>query len=229
MGKNGLLDTPHPSHQRGWGFIRYVDLLIVILFLLLIAGCAHLGFEDRGEDPLSAREHFTLGSIYEKRGESELALREYKMALNKDSHFLPAITRLGELSYVMGQYGQAERYYRKAIEVAPRNGDLYNNLSWVYLSQGKKLKKAENLILRAMELTPEHKGYYLDTLGAIYLKQHRYREAIGVMEKAVSLFDETQSNLLSQVYRHLGLAYEGIGERSKAEEAFKKAKDALDR
>jgi tetratricopeptide (TPR) repeat protein len=80
-----------------------------------------------------------------------------------------------------------------------------------------------------MELTPEHKGYYLDTLGAIYLKQHRYREAIGVLEKAVSLFDETQSDLLSQVYRHLGTAYEGIGEGPKAEKAFKKAKGALDR
>lgn len=188
-----------------------------------------MGFKGRGQDPLSAREHFTLGSIYEKRGESELALREYKMALNKDSHFLPAMTSLGELSYGMGQYGQAERYYRKAIEMSPRNGDLYNNLSWVYLSQGKKLKEAESLILRAMELTPEHKGYYLDTLGAIYLKQHRYREAIGVLETAVSLFDETQSDLLGQVYLHLGTAYDRIGEGSKAEEAFKKAKDVIDR
>ena len=228
MGRDGLLDAPHPSHLGRWGLIRYADLLIVIFFLILIMGCAHVGFKDRGEDPLSAREHFTLGSIYEKRGESELALREYKMALNRDSHFLPAMTRLGELSYGMGQFHEAERYYRKAIEMAPRNGDLYNNLSWVYLSQGKRLKKAETLIIKAMELTPEHRGYYLDTLGAIYLKQHRYREAVDVLETAVSLFDETQSDLLSQVYRHLGTAYEGIGERSKAEEAFKRAKDALD-
>jgi len=196
---------------------------------MMVAGCGHLGFGKRGEDPLSAQEHFTLGTIYEKRGKSELALREYKMALEKDSHFLPAMTRLGELSYVMGQYRQAERYYQKAIQLSPRNGDLYNNLCWVYLSQGKELKKAENLISRAMELTPEHKGYYLDTLGIIYLNQHRYREAIEVLETAVSFFDETQSDLLSQVYRNLGTAYLRIGERSKAKEAFKKAKDASDR
>jgi len=196
---------------------------------MMVAGCGHVGSEDRGGDPLSAQEHFTLASIYEKRGESELALREYRMALNKDSHFLPAMTHLGELSYVMGQYDQAERYYRKAIKMEPRNGDLYNNLCWVYLSQGKKLKKAEELISMAMELTPEHRGYYLDTLGAIYLKQHRYREAIGVLETALSFFDETQSDLLSQVYRRLGTAYDGIGEGSKAEEAFKKAKDTVDR
>ena len=196
---------------------------------MIVAGCGHVGFEGRGEDPLSAQEHFTLGSIYEKRGESELALREYKMALNKDSHFLPAMTRLGELSYVTGQYGQSERYYRKAIEMAPRNGDLYNNLCWAYLSQGKRLKEAEGLIIKAMELNPEHKGHYLDTLGAIYLKQHRYRKAIEVLETATSFFDETQLNLLSQVYRRLGLAYDGIGERANAEEAFKKANEALDR
>jgi tetratricopeptide (TPR) repeat protein len=196
---------------------------------MLIAGCAHVGFEDRGEDSLSAREHFTLGSIYEKRGEPELALREYEMALNRNSHFLPAMTRLGELSYRMDHYDKAEKYYRKAIKMAPRNGDLYNNLCWVYLSQGKKLKKTESLIMRAMELTPEHKGYYLDTLGTIYLKQHRYWEAIGVLEAAILFFDETQVDLLSQVYQHLGLACDAIGERPKAEEAFKKARDTLDR
>jgi tetratricopeptide (TPR) repeat protein len=209
--------------------MRYGGFLIIIPFFTMIVGCGHGVFKGRGEDPLSAREHFTLGSIYEKRGESELALREYKMALERDSHFLPAMTRIGELSYVVGQYGQAERYYRKAIEIAPRNGDLYNNLCWVYLSQGRKLKKAENLIMRAMEVTPEHKGYYLDTLGAIYLREHRYREATEVLEMAISFFDETQVNLLGQVYMHLGLAYNGIGERSKAEEAFKKARDFPDR
>jgi tetratricopeptide (TPR) repeat protein len=197
---------------------------------MLIAGCAHIGFEDRGEDSLSAQEHFTLGSIYEKKGEPELALREYEMALNRNSHFLlPAMTRLGELSYRMDQYDKAEKYYRKAIKMAPRNGDLYNNLCWVYLSQEKKLKKTESLIMRAMELTPEHKGYYLDTLGTIYYKQHRYWEAIGVLEAAIPFFDETQVDLLSQVYQHLGLAYDAIGERPKAEEAFKKARDTLDR
>jgi tetratricopeptide (TPR) repeat protein len=196
---------------------------------MALVGCGHAALKGREEDPLSAREHFTLGSIYEKRGESELALREYTMALRKDSHFLPAMTRLGELSYGMGDYDQAEGYYRKAIKLAPRNGDLYNNLCWVYLSQRRKLKKAERLITVAMEVKPEHKGYYLDTLGAIYLQQHRFREAIEALEAAASFFDETQSDLLGQVYRHLGAAYDGIGERAKAEEAFKTARDLLER
>jgi tetratricopeptide (TPR) repeat protein len=204
-------------------------VLLGITVLMTIAGCGHVRLGSRGDDPLSAQEHVTLGSIYEKRDETELALREYEMALEKDPDFLHALTRLAELSYVMGHYGQAERYYRKAIKLAPRNGDLYNNLCWVYLSQGKKLKRAEGLIMRALELNSEHKGYYLDTLGAIYLKGHRYREAIDVLLAAVSCFDETQPDLLSQVYQRLGLAYDGSGERSKAEEAFKKAGDLLGR
>ena len=183
----------------------------------------------RGDDPLSAQEHFTLGSIYEKRGEPESAMSQYEMALDRNPEFLPAVTRLGELSYSMRQYGHAERYYRKAIEMEPRNGDHYNNLCWVYLSQGKKLKKAEGLIKKAMELTPEHRGYYLDTLGVIHLKQHRFREAIGALEAAIPFFDETQTDLLRQVYRHLGLAYEGLGQRSMAEEAFEKARQVIER
>ena len=223
------MDAPHPPQLRTRRLLPPADLLITILSLMALMACGHAALKGRGKDPLSVREHFTLGSIYEKRGEAELALREYKITLEKDSHFLPAMTRLGELSYVMGHYDQAESYYRKAIKLAPRNGDLYNNLCWVYLSQGKKLKKAENLIVVAMEVNPEHKGYYLDTRGAIYLQQNRYREAIEVLEAAVSFFDETQPDLLGQVYRHLGLAYDGIGERSKAEEAFKRARDLFDR
>lgn len=229
MGSDGLLDAPHPSPRGRWGFIRYPDLPIIILSLLLIVGCSHRALKGRGYDPLSAREHFTLGSVYEKRGEPESAMRQYEMALDRDPEFLPAVTRLGELSYSMGQYGRAERYYRKAIEMEPRNGDHYNNLCWVYLSQGRKLKKAEGLIKRAMELTPEHRGYYLDTLGVLHLKQHRFREAIGALEAAIPFFDETQTDLLSQVYRHLGLAYEGLGQQSKAEKAFEKARQLTER
>jgi len=229
MEGNGLLDAPHPPQLTIWRLLPRADLIIPILCLMALVGCGHAVLTSREEDPLSAREHFTLGAIYEKRGEAELALREYTMALRKDSHFLPAMTRSAELSYVMGHYDQAESYYRKAIKLAPRNGDLYNNLCWVYLSQGRKLKKAERLITVAMEVNPEHKGYYLDTLGAIYLEQHRFREAIEALEAAASFFDETQPDLLGQVYKHLGAAYDGIGEGSKAEEAFKKARDLLER
>lgn len=178
---------------------------------------------------MSAQEHLVLGSIYEKKGRSDLALREYKAALQKNPQFLPAMIRLGELSYLLGHYAQAERYYRKAISRAPQDGDLYNNLCWVYLSQGKKLKEAETLIARAMELNPEHRGHYLDTLGAIFIKDQRYGEAIEVLEEARTLFDESQGTLLSQVYQRLGLAYMRIGEQVKAEDAFKKARDLLDR
>jgi tetratricopeptide (TPR) repeat protein len=228
MEGNGLLDAPHPSQLRDRRLVRFAFLLGIILLVIIVGyGCVRL--PNRGEDPLSAKEHFTLASIYEGKGERELALREYKIALEKDANFLQAMTRLAELSYIMGQYGQAERYYQKAIKLAPRDGDLYNNLCWVYLSQEKKLKRAESLIMKAMELNPKHKGYYFDTLGTIYLQERRYREAIKVLEVAASFFDETKPDLLGQVYRHLGLAYNGIGEWSKAEQAFKKAVDVLGR
>ena len=228
MGRDGLLDTPHPSPRWGQKLRRLACLLAIIPLSLIVVGCGHKSLKGRGVDSLSAQEHLTLGSIYEKKGKPDLALREYQTALEKDPHFLQAMIRLGELSYLQGQYTQAERYYRKAIKRAPQDGDLYNNLCWVYLSQGRKLKKAEKLIVRAMELTPEHRGYYLDTLGAIYIEEHRYREAIAVLEESVTLFDESQGTLLSQVYRRLGLAYERIGEQSKAENALKKARDLLD-
>jgi tetratricopeptide (TPR) repeat protein len=115
-------------------------------------------------DPLSPEEHLNLGVTYEKKGELDNALKEYKEASKK----LPlAYLYMGNVYYQKKEYDKAEFHYKEAIEKDPANADAYNNLAWLYFIKRENLDEAEKLVLKALELNPSKKEIYMDTLEKI--------------------------------------------------------------
>ncbi len=142
--------------------IRTLFHLIIFFFFLTTASCA-LPKIIVLHDPLSPEEHINLGLAYEKRGETEAAIEEYKKAA-KD---LPtAYLYLGNIYYGKGEYSEAEKYYRKVIKKEPDLADAYNNLAWMFYRSGTNLKEAEALSQKALELDPSNDNYK-DTFKAI--------------------------------------------------------------
>jgi tetratricopeptide (TPR) repeat protein len=136
---------------------------LMLTLLVIIAGCA-IPRAVIYDDPLSPEEHLNLGMAYEKDGEFDNAIGEYKAAANRLS---VAYLYLGNVHFQKNELDQAEKYYKKAIEKESHNADVYNNLAWLYYIREKNLDKAENLALRAMELDPSKRNVYLDTLEKI--------------------------------------------------------------
>ena len=116
------------------------------------------------EDPLAAEEHLNLGVAYERKGELDLAIREYELAAKKTGK---AYLYLGNVYFQKKELDRAEESYRKAIREIPREADAYNNLAWVYFVRGKNLDEAEKLALKAIELNPSGSETYTDTLEKI--------------------------------------------------------------
>ena len=116
------------------------------------------------DDPLSPEEHLNLGVTYEKQGDFDDALKEYKAASKK----LPlAYLYMGNVYFQKKEYDEAEVYYKKAIKKNPENADAYNNLAWLYYTKRENLDEAERLALKAIELNPSKKEEYSDTLEKI--------------------------------------------------------------
>ncbi|MBW2145805.1 MAG: tetratricopeptide repeat protein [Deltaproteobacteria bacterium] len=110
---------------------------------------------------------------YEKKGEYPLAVREYKLAVKE----VPlAHLFLGNVYFLQKKYTLAEEHYKHCIRELQDNPEPYNNLAWLYYTQGIKLDEAETLARRAVELAPKnHDAAYQDTLEHILRAKTRGR------------------------------------------------------
>jgi tetratricopeptide (TPR) repeat protein len=139
-------------------------LFYLAAVLAVISGCSLPRITVLG-DPLSPEEHLKLGTAYEGKKEYDLAVAEYTTA----SRSLPvAYLFLGNVLFLQGKYVESEQRYRRAIKELPGDPRPYNNLAWLYYTQGIKLEEAENLAHRAVALAPAGEDApYRDTLDQI--------------------------------------------------------------
>jgi Tfp pilus assembly protein PilF len=173
-------------------------------------------------DPLSAEEHMKLGSIYASQGKTGLARDQYQAAVKQDPKNARAWSLLGDTASTLKDYAAAERAYNFALELDRSNGDLYNNLAWVFFQQGRKLGTAEDLVKKALELNPANRPYYLDTLGCILLKEGNAADALVALEESVRTIPPDQAGFLAEAYLHLAEAYRKVGDKDRADDAMKR-------
>ena len=171
MGKDKILDA---SYQRKVKSLEFrVKSFKVIFYLItfslltfsftLLTSCA-LPRIIILDDPLSPEEHINLGVAYEKQGDIDNALKEYRLASKK----LPmAYLYMGNIYFQKNDFDQAESSYRKVIKKDSQNADAHNNLAWLYYIKKENLSEAEELVLKAIELNPAKKEIYQDTLDKI--------------------------------------------------------------
>jgi tetratricopeptide (TPR) repeat protein len=142
-----------------------------------LGGCGYFPKLTIIKDPLTTQEHYDLGVTYEASGQMDLAEREYRASLPLALGYLA----LGNLFFNLSQDStlppkevkahrtKAAVFYRQALVLGPAPAAA-NNLAWLYLEEGRLLKTAENLALRAIvegvtaNLDPQTIATFKDTL-----------------------------------------------------------------
>jgi tetratricopeptide (TPR) repeat protein len=96
---------------------------------------------------------------------------------------------------------EAEKYFRKALELNPDSSMTLNYLGYMLADNGLRLDEATKLIGRALELDPQN-GAYMDSLGWAYFKQKRYDLAEQYLLKAAQrqAKDATIKDHLADLY-----------------------------
>jgi Tfp pilus assembly protein PilF len=148
-------------------------LALFLLFLLLAGGCSRIPKIIVLEDPLTAAEHVDLGVAYERKGELDLARREYERALRKDRKFYRARVNLGNVFLAKKEYGKARKEYLLALELRPGDAEATNNLSWAAIFSGEGINEALARMESVVSGPGGRRPALLDTLGVLRMRANR--------------------------------------------------------
>ena len=110
----------------------------------------------------------------------------------------------------------SEEYFKKAIEIKPKDDSAYLALGWFYKEQGR-LIESEHAFNKAIELNPKNDSAYVG-LGHVYRDQVSYPEAELVLKKAIKLNSQNDS-----AYAELGWLYRDQGRYAESEPMLNKA------
>lgn len=149
------------------------------------------------QDPNDARAHAGLGNVYLDQSRYNEAVTAYSQALKVRADYIPAYQPLAYSLARLDRFPEATETLNQALQYDPNNAEIYNNLAFAYVHAG------------------------------------RYEEAIKAGQQAITLLGQTgqaykqelqiRNEVLSNAYKNLGNAYNGLKQYNEAADALKHA------
>lgn len=159
--------------------------------------------------------HIMLGQIQNTRGNHAGAVRTLKSVLEGEPSNPDAMGALARAYEDMGRLEEAEKAWRKAVDLRPGSWYGYANLAGFYFDR-RRFADAEPLYRRVIELAPGNPLGYL-SLGSLYILMGRYDEAVAQLKRSLAIKPTPDG------YTNLGNAYYYQGRYAEAADAAEKA------
>ncbi|MBU1627647.1 tetratricopeptide repeat protein [bacterium] len=145
-------------------------------------------------DPRNSKAHNSLGNIYLKLRETEMAKKEFQLVLMLDPLDSAARNNLGLVYLELNEYIKAIGEFNKAVNASPTNIASYNNLGITY----KKLKKYNDA------LEQFNKAIFIDkNFAQAYYGRATVLESLGRIQEAImdyrKFIDFAPENLKEEV------------------------------
>lgn len=165
-----------------------------ILGLFISVGCQSTGsfWQTFSNDPRAdlkdpERLHLAYGKLSEQTGDYATARDSYETALRQNQQAEEAILGLARLDLLAGRHAEAERRFKKAVEVAPTSPLTNEALGQFYLTQNRYAEAAAQL-QRGLSVAPDNKrlrhklGLALARGGNIVAAEPQFVQAVGDAE-----------------------------------------------
>lgn len=159
--------------------------------------------------------HLIRGKLALQRGDSAAAVREMRAYLAGAPLAAPAVLAYADALAANGDDAEAERQFRRAIELRPSYWAGHNRLGHFYAQRGRT-DEAIALFTRAATLSPDNARVEAN-LGAVYVQKGRLNEALTLLTSAA---DEMPT---SEVWSNLGTTQYLMGKIDDAVPAYERA------
>ncbi len=177
--------------------------------------------EIQKQRPQWADVHIAIGDLLRREERYGEAVGEYTTALKlrptqAEENWAIHYTR--GISYERTKdWSNAEKDFKRALELKPGEASVLNYLGYSYLDRGVNLKEARRLIEMAYTKRPDD-GYIIDSLGWMLFVLGEYDKAVTHLEKAVEAAPADAT-----INEHLGDAYWKVGRTTEARYQWQRA------
>jgi tetratricopeptide (TPR) repeat protein len=140
-------------------------------------------------------------SVYQRAKKYDLAQNVLNTAIQRFPAQEQVYFLQGALDEKQKKFNEAEKAFRKALELEKDDPAVLNYLGYMFADRGVRLDEAQSLLEKAVKAEPTN-GAYLDSLGWVYFKQNRLELAEEYLKKAVIFVNSDSS-----IHDHMGDLY----------------------
>jgi serine/threonine-protein kinase len=120
-----------------------------------------------------------IGAVQRRQGKFEQAVANFKRASELDPRSATLAYYLGDTCMLLRKYPEAERYYDRAISLAPSWPVPYSRKAGIYLRREGSTKKARAVLKEALQnFKSAEEPFILDSLVTLDVYDGNYQEAL---------------------------------------------------
>lgn len=170
-----------------------------------------------------AKKHFDKASEYGNNQDFNNAKKYYLKAIKEDDKYVEAYDNLGLVYRRLGEYENAIDNYKKSIKIYPNGMMAHQNLAAVYGIK-KEYKSAIEEYKEILRISPnDPEGYF--GIANSYMMLSQFDEALVNANKALDLYEKSNSHHIPDGYYMVGLINYYKGDNENAKKYLKIAKD----
>jgi tetratricopeptide (TPR) repeat protein len=231
--RNAAAEYCRKAMDSSWSNERTAMEVLLRIYLLMgpeeVSKYCH---ERLGTDPDSVAANYTMFNLAKLEGDWDEAARYIDVCLRltdpQTPRYVRYVIKKAEVLTLAWKRTSDNGYLDRAIAVyeslraeMPKNSSVLNNLAYMLAQGDGKLAEALEYAEQAVEISPDEANY-LDTYGYVLYRSGKPDKAVEVLAAAIQQY-EVDGQPSGDVYEHMGLAREAMGEDDKAVAAYRRA------
>lgn len=208
----------------------------VLLRMFLLLGPEEVSkycLEKLKDDPDSIPANFTMFNLYKVNGQYLKALPYIVKCIEltdpESRKHLDYTVKKAEILTLAHQRSSDNKYlqmaiadYKSLLKKMPNNTSVLNNLAYMLAEGDENIGDALKYAEKVYGLAPNDPGV-LDTYGYVLYKNGKYSEALGHLNAALQYYGQNKLYIGAEVYEHLGLIKQALGDEFGAVTAYEQA------